>query len=67
MATCTIASPCSPSSPPRSREIGSDRLLLLDHYRNHDLLGTPQFMLSAEAQQRWLLYDFPETYENCAI
>ena len=46
---------------PPLREMGSDRLLLLDHYRNHysASTGTPQFMLSAEAQQRWLLYDFP--------
>ena len=48
-------------SVPPLRELGSDRILLLDHFRNlfarqHDSVP---FTLSATALERWLSYDFP--------
>ena len=48
-------------SVPSLRELGHDRILLLDHFRN--LLARQHasvpFTLSAVALQRWLDYDFP--------
>lgn len=48
-------------SVPPLRELGNDRILLLDHFRNlfaHQHSSVP-FSLSAEALARWLCYDFP--------
>ena len=48
-------------SVPSLRELGHDRILLLDHFRN--LLARQHssvpFTLSTEALERWLSYDFP--------
>jgi DNA-binding NtrC family response regulator len=46
---------------PPLRELGEDRLLLLDHYRSFYArqAGTDPFELDAEARQVWLDYGFP--------
>lgn len=46
---------------PPLREMGRDRLVLLDHFRNLYAPGgnTPSFRLSEDAEQQWLLYPFP--------
>ncbi|NWG31139.1 MAG: sigma-54-dependent Fis family transcriptional regulator [Rhodocyclaceae bacterium] len=46
---------------PPLRELGNDRLLLLDHFRRQiaTQLGQPPFALNAEAERLWLGYDFP--------
>ncbi|MBU0751931.1 MAG: sigma-54 dependent transcriptional regulator [Gammaproteobacteria bacterium] len=48
-------------SVPPVRELGNDRVLLLDHFRDEfaRLFGTQPFTLSAEARQSWLDYAFP--------
>ena len=48
-------------SVPPLRELGSDRILLLDHFRNlfaRQHASVP-FTLSAAGLERWLAYDFP--------
>ena len=48
-------------SVPPLRELGNDRILLLDHFRNlfaRQHASVP-FSLSAAALRRWLSYDFP--------
>jgi DNA-binding NtrC family response regulator len=50
---------CSIVAPPL-REMGDDRLLLLDHFRQHYAAQTQQpFNLSPEAQSLWQDYAFP--------
>ncbi|MEF8701469.1 MAG: sigma-54 dependent transcriptional regulator [Candidatus Accumulibacter sp. UW26] len=51
---------CSIVAPPL-REMGDDRLLLLDHFRQHYAAQTQQqpFSLSAKAQDLWYDYGFP--------
>lgn len=46
---------------PPLRELGNDRLLLLDHFRQQVAmqLDQPPFVLSPEAERLWLNYDFP--------
>ncbi|OHC67794.1 MAG: sigma-54-dependent Fis family transcriptional regulator [Rhodocyclales bacterium GWA2_65_20] len=46
---------------PPLREMGKDRLLLLDHFRRHYAAqaGQAPFGLCAEAEARWLAYHFP--------
>ncbi len=46
---------------PPLREMGGDRLLLLDHFRNlyARQAGVTPFKLSPEAETRWLGYSFP--------
>jgi len=46
---------------PPLRELGEDRLLLLDHYRPIFAAksGAAPFELDREARARWLAYDFP--------
>jgi len=46
---------------PPLREMGTDRLLLLNHFRNYYAAQTTSqpFSLATEAQQRWLEYCFP--------
>lgn len=46
---------------PPLREMGEDRLLLLDHYRRYyaDRSQQPGFDLDNAARQLWLSYDFP--------
>ena len=46
---------------PPVRELGDDRLLLLDHFSNEfaRLFATQPFTLTDEARQRWLDYSFP--------
>jgi DNA-binding NtrC family response regulator len=46
---------------PPLRDMGSDRLLLLDHYRQlySRQAGQPAFLFSAEAEACWMAYDFP--------
>jgi len=48
-------------SVPPVRELGNDRVLLLDHFRDEfaRLFATQPFTLSAEARQSWLGYAFP--------
>ncbi|WIM06971.1 MAG: sigma-54 dependent transcriptional regulator [Candidatus Nitricoxidivorans perseverans] len=48
-------------SVPPLREMGDDRLLLLDHFRRMVVRQTGQapFMLSSEAEARWRDYHFP--------
>jgi len=48
-------------SVPPVRDLGDDRLLLLEHFSQEfaRLFGTQPFSLSEEARQRWLDYDFP--------
>ena len=51
---------CSIVAPPL-REMGDDKLLLLDHFRQHYAAQTqqPPFALSAEAEGLWRSYAFP--------
>jgi len=46
---------------PPLRELGTDKLVLLNHFRAHyaQQLGQPPFELHPEALQRWERYDFP--------
>ena len=46
---------------PPLREMGDDRLLLLDHFRRFyaEQTGVPAFSLDAQARDRWLRYSFP--------
>ena len=46
---------------PALRDMGSDRLLLLDHFRSHFCaqLKRPPFALSTDAHAAWLAYGFP--------
>lgn len=46
---------------PPLRELGHDRLILLDHFRCQIAaqLDQPPFTLNAEAERLWLGYDFP--------
>lgn len=46
---------------PPLRELGADRLQLLEHFQQQisPQLGQPGFTLCPEAQQRWLDYPFP--------
>ncbi|HQR03734.1 MAG: sigma-54-dependent Fis family transcriptional regulator [Proteobacteria bacterium] len=46
---------------PPLREMGSDRMLLLEHFRQRyaHQTGLPPFILSPEAEQRWMAYAFP--------
>ena len=46
---------------PALRELGEDKLTLLDHYRKLHAAkaGTLPFELDARAQERWLAYPFP--------
>jgi len=48
-------------SVPALREMGADKALLLDHYRTlyAQQTGQPHFELSAEAEARWMDYNFP--------
>jgi len=48
-------------SVPALRDMGADRLLLLDHFRRQyaRLAGTQPFELGEEATARWLEYPFP--------
>ncbi|RTL54993.1 MAG: sigma-54-dependent Fis family transcriptional regulator [Rhodocyclaceae bacterium] len=48
-------------SVPPLREMGSDRLLLLEHFRRQyaQTSGRPAFRLSPGAEQAWLEYPFP--------
>jgi len=48
-------------SVPALRDMGSDRLLLLDHFRREyaKLAGTQPFELDEAATARWLAYPFP--------
>lgn len=46
---------------PPLRELGSDKLLLLEHFRRFyaEQSGAQPFSLDQAAEQRWLAYDFP--------
>lgn len=46
---------------PPLRELGTDKLILLNHFRAHyaQQLGQPPFELHPEALQRWEQYSFP--------
>jgi DNA-binding NtrC family response regulator len=46
---------------PPLRDMGNDRIQLLDHFRHHyaALAGQPPFRLAPEAETRWLDYHFP--------
>jgi len=48
-------------SVPALREMGADKALLLEHYRAlyTQQTGQPHFALSAEAERRWMDYNFP--------
>ena len=48
-------------SVPALREMGEDKRLLLDHFCNMyaEQAGQPPFKLSAEAETRWMDYNFP--------